>query len=298
MTFGIGDLFDPFKILQGTTNLFGGPKPPAGAETWGPIEPPGAPPVEPADKTAMKMDAAKQLTSPPPGPVGLLHAGDDDFRPPPMPGGTGNLNLSKAGMENMSVPPGGLLADRPIGMAATTEPGKEGAFTVPSTGQQVPVGAPQQGPGQWTPEKNTPSGVGAAQPITTPSQSPQYKPTEPQPGESPKTLHPPSAVPAPAPAAKPGTTQGPGGVPTTTQRPGMTTLDKLGQLGQGLQQAGAGAGGGAKPGSPGLGSTSAAFTPNGSAIMQELLKMHPVVPAGPVPNLPPGILQRFKRGQG
>lgn len=256
MAFGIGNLFDPLKMAG--TSLFGGPK---GSPSWGQIPTPGAPQQ----------------------PLGLLHAGDDDMQPPPMPGGTGNLPLSKAGLEGPGAPPAPAGVGPSRGLQISPIEGTPGNPGAASGGPGLhPTEAPLQPPGA------SPLPPGA----TTPTLSPQYTPTPPQSGESSQPLQAPYQAPAPsaAPAAAPAAGGGHSG-PAQTGAPGG--MSKLGDVGKALAAAG-GQQAGQRSGSGGLGSAGAPFSPNGSALMAEVMKLHPPGAAGPVPGLPPGLLQRFR----
>jgi hypothetical protein len=104
----------------------------------------------------------------------------------------------------------------------------------------------------------------------------------------------PTAAPAvAAPPAAAGGSAAPGATPTS-RLPGQSGLDKIGEMGKALGGVGgaqAGKSAGFAPGGVG-----APNSPNGSALMAEVLKYsQPSAGAGPVPGMPQGLLQRFRR---
>ncbi len=210
--------------------------------------------------------------------------------------GAPGSNMMRAGMDDFggagSPPPGvGLTRAVGEGPASLTPPDPPPPVTTPPiVGHETPA----PGPSVIAPPPGTP---------TTPTLSPAQAPTPPRPGESSAPLHPatattpppggagtaPSAAPGAAPAATPGT------VPTT-QVPGQTTLSKLADLGKALGSAGGQAA--QKGGSIGsAGGDPAAASRTGSAqMLQDILKMREPIAPGPVPGLPPGLMQRFRGG--
>jgi hypothetical protein len=111
----------------------------------------------------------------------------------------------------------------------------------------------------------------------------------------------PYQAPAAAPAAAPGATPAPVNLPghggaTGAPGAGGSAMDKLGDIGKAISQGGAG---GAKPpiSGHGPGPVGAAHTPDGSALMAKILEGQAsrMPQIGPVPGLPPGLLERYKR---
>jgi hypothetical protein len=256
MSFGLGALFDPLKFLNKGTGLFGGPGAGLG----------------------------------PNAPGGLLRAGAEG------PLDIGNaMPLTKAGMEGA---PPSVQSSLDLGQPRSVGMSRDMSAAAPPIESSAALHPAETavGPAALTgrlPESTMPmTGTGAG--ITTPTQSPQYAPTPPQPGEGAGSLPKgPLAPAAPGPAATPPPAAA-GPVPTT-QLGQQSALQKLGDMGKALGSAGGAAAGAAS--SKGPGSTTGAHTPDGSALMQSVMKAREaaVPTVGPVPGLPPGMLQRFKR---
>jgi hypothetical protein len=208
---------------------------------------------------------------------GLLHSGAEDIV------GMGGNSARQVNL---------LRADEGLGAPRSADPQMQGP-PAPLIGEPPIVGHETPPPGPSTV-------VGPAGAPTSPTASPQYKPTPPAGGESSAPLMKPYQAPAPtaapavaAPPAAAGGSAAPGATPTS-RLPGQSGLDKIGEMGKALGGVGgaqAGKSAGFAPGGVG-----APNSPNGSALMAEVLKYsQPSAGAGPVPGMPQGLLQRFRR---
>lgn len=215
---------------------------------------------------------------------GLLRAGTDDMMPAPGMSPPGAGILDRAGGEGLGLSRsvGGLLGDSantPAPGAATvggTTPPAEGGFVIPGSGQVIRPG----GPGDRTPisipnsvggpdARGEPGGVGGGARAPVPG-----------------TL-PPAAVPGSTttPPATPGATTPKEEQPTAFQK-FASSLSKVKAPGQP---------GALKPAS--IGSPGQPHIPQGAqALMDAIMSAHAkgMMRPGPVPELPPGLLQRFR----